>query len=73
MSDLQKLCKIPELDGIPDMGVAISTTIKDLQYIESELSEAIDATSDDLVTQNQLLTYADAIGKFRRKLSMITS
>ena len=72
ITDLQNLCKIPELESIPDMGEAISTVIADLQYIEQELDQAISATSDDLVTQNKLLDYQGATGKFRRKLQSIT-
>lgn len=72
LANLIKLSGVEELSEIPDMSQAVEIVLKDLVRIEWILKEAIDWTTDDLVTQNKLIDFADTVGKFRWKLSSLS-
>jgi len=59
---------IQEVKVVPSMTVILQMVAKDLRFMESMLAQGIKQMASDLVTQNKLIDFADAVGKFRWKV-----
>jgi DNA-binding ferritin-like protein len=69
--ELSKLTQIKELNGpCPAMPELLHVVASDLRTMEGVLENGIQFTGKmwDLVTQNQMINYTDAVWKFRRKI-----
>lgn len=68
--ELSKLTDIKELKVVPPMIQLMQMAIQDLRYMEWFLQEGIDHfwEVNDLVTQDTLINFADAVWVFRRKI-----
>jgi DNA-binding ferritin-like protein len=70
--ELSQLTDIQELESVPQMMWLLEIVASDLRTIEDFLSAGINTTGDkwDLVTQNQMINFADAVWTFRWKIEM---
>lgn len=66
--ELSQMTDIQEVKVVPPMTIILQMVAKDLRFIENLLSQWIKSMTNDLVTQNKLIDFADAVGKFRWKV-----
>jgi DNA-binding ferritin-like protein len=73
LSKLLAMCWMEELETVPCIEKCYSIVIQDLMAMEQILNKWIELSQTDLVTQNHLIDFNDAVGKFRWKLQMTVS
>jgi len=73
ITTLLQMCKMEELESVPEIEEAKWIVLQDLQMMEKILQTGIEMSGqeNDLVTQNTLIDYNDTVGKMRWKIQMM--